>query len=166
MSAFRGRYGASPLHLLAALASFAIVGAGVAGWLHEPWVSVKYILIWFAGAALAHDLLLLPFYSAVDRLAALCLRRRPAGADAPAPAHPAGQAYVRVPAILSGLLALVFGPEILRLGNMTYYIASGQHQNVYLARYLVIVAVLFGLSGIAYVLGSVRRRAPSTSPPA
>ena len=74
---FRALYGASPLHLLGALASFAIIAVAVSGWFAEPAVSLKYILIWFAGAIVAHDLLLLPAYSALDRLTAI-RRRRPA----------------------------------------------------------------------------------------
>jgi len=159
---FRALYGASPLHLLGALASFAIIAVAVSGWFAEPAVSLKYILIWFAGAIVAHDLLLLPAYSALDRLTTI-RRRRPAPAAPPSDAEPAGDVnapagaasvaghvYLRVPVILSGMLLLVFGPEILNLGDSTYHVASGQHQHVYLARYLVIVAVLFGLSALAY----------------
>ncbi len=38
-----------------ALASFAISGAAVIGWSHEPAISLKNMLIWFAGAIVAHD---------------------------------------------------------------------------------------------------------------
>ncbi len=154
--AFRSHYGEGPLHLIGAVVSFAIVGAAVAGWFDEPVVSLKYILIWFVAAAVAHDLVLLPFYSALDRLTATRQARHPAASGAPAPARPGARVYVRVPVILSGLLLLVFAPEILRLGNATYHVASGQDQNVYLARYLVIVAALFTLSGLAYVFSLVR----------
>jgi len=163
---FRGLYGQSPLHLLAALASFAIVGIALSGWFDEPAVSLKYILIWFVGAILAHDLVLLPLYSAVDRLA---LRRRsePRPPRDGAPLRSPGWVYVRIPLLLSGLLLLVFGAEILEEGDRTFQIASGQHQHVYLMRYLIIVAVLFVLSGFAYVLSSARdRRAePSAARP-
>jgi hypothetical protein len=160
---FRALYGASPLHLLGALASFAIIAVAVSGWFAEPAVSLKYILIWFAGAIVAHDLLLLPAYSALDRLTAIRRRRSApaaepsgdaapsAGPDAPAATVPVpGRVYLRVPVILSGVLLLVFGPEILDLGDSTYHVASGQHQHVYLARYLAIVAVMFSLSALAY----------------
>lgn len=151
LDAFRRRYGAGPLHLLAALATFAVVGLGVRGWFDEPAVSLRYILIWFAGAIIAHDLILLPLYSALDRVGA---GRSSPSAD-PAPAAPARSpwwVYVRVPLLLSGLLLLVFGPEIFEQGDATYHLASGQHQGVYLGRYLVIVAVLFTLSGLAFAL--------------
>jgi hypothetical protein len=160
---FRALYGASPLHLLGALASFAIVAVAVSGWFAEPAVSLKYILIWFAGAIVAHDLLLLPAYSALDHIATTRRRRTAPAAARPGDAEPStgmdaraaatrvpGHVYLRVPVILSGMLLLVFGPEILSLGEHTYHVASGQRQHVYLARYLVIVAVLFALSALAY----------------
>lgn len=159
LALLRDRYGASPLHALLGLASFAVVGIAVSGWFDEPTVSLKYILIWFAGAILAHDMLLLPLYSAVDRLAMIG-RSRPALADAPAPQRPPAWVYVRVPLLLSGLLLLVFGAEILELGNSdsTFHAASGAHQHVYLTRYLSIVAALFVLSALAYAARTLRAR--------
>ncbi len=154
---FRGLYGESPLHLLGALASFAIVGIAVSGWFDEPAVSLKYILIWFVGAILAHDLVLLPLYSAVDRLATIRRSRRDPGA-AGAPVRSPGWVYLRIPLLLSSLLLLVFGAEILEEGDRTFHVASGQHQHVYLARYLVIVAALFVLSALAYAFFSARAR--------
>lgn len=65
-AAFRHRYGASPLHLLLVLASFALaVYAGIrllAG-------DTLGVIIWFVGAAMVHDLILLPLYSVTDRAA-------------------------------------------------------------------------------------------------
>ena len=81
MARFRRRYGASPLHLVAFLASFAVTGLAVKGWLDEPAISIRYILIWFVGAIIAHDLLLLPLYSALlDRARAVASRRSRGGA--------------------------------------------------------------------------------------
>ena len=74
-------------------------------------------------------------------------------------AHPGRWAYVRIPALLSGLLFLVFFPEILRLGDRTFYTASGLHQDVYLVRYLLICGVLFALSAVAYAVSVGARRA-------
>jgi hypothetical protein len=158
---FRGAYGAGPLHLVGALACFAVIGLAVFGWFEEPWESLKYILIWFLGAVLAHDMVLLPLYTALDRLATL---RVPGRFPPVARTRPGPWVYVRVPLILSGLILLVFGAEILREGNATYFTASGQHQNVYLGRYLLIVACLFGLSLLAFLAARLRRgaeRAPA-----
>lgn len=82
--AFRKRYGASPLHLLLVLGSFALTGyAGIrllSG--QEPWM----VVLWFAGAALLHDLVLLPLYTLTDRAAQIVLgaRHRPTGPPRPA----------------------------------------------------------------------------------
>jgi hypothetical protein len=155
---FKRAYGASPLHLLGALACFAVIAAAVSGWLEEPWVSLRYILIWFVGAILAHDLLLLPVYTVLDRIMAIRLHRRAGLGGAPG-GHVHGWVYLRVPILLSGLILLVFGAEILNLGDSTFHVASGEHQHVYLARYLVTVAVLFTVSGLAYALTRIRARA-------
>ena len=55
MGAFRRHYGASPLHLVAFLASIAVTGLAVKGWLDEPAISIRYILFWFVGAIIALD---------------------------------------------------------------------------------------------------------------
>ena len=163
---FRRHYGASPLHLLAFIASIAVTGIAVKGWLDEPAISIRYILIWFVGAIIAHDMIVLPLYSALDRLALASSRRsderrappsfsEQEAAKPPAPRSP-GWVYVRIPLILSALLLLVFGAEILREGNATFHLASGNNQDVYLSRYLIVVGVLFLLSGLAYVCSSAR----------
>ena len=161
VSVFRRHYGASPLHLVAFLASIAVTGLAVKGWLDEPAISIRYILLWFVGAIIAHDMIVLPLYTSFDRLAlALSSRRRGVPAEQAAaeqtPARSPGWVYVRVPLILSALLLLVFGAEILREGNATFRVASGHTQDVYLSRYLIVVAALFLLSGLAYVRSSAR----------
>jgi hypothetical protein len=166
MAMFRRRYGASPLHLLAFVASIAVTGVAVKGWLDEPAISIRYIVIWFVGAIIAHDMIVLPLYSALDRLVLAISRRADGhhaapgpseqGATEPAPLRSPAWVYVRVPLILSALLLLVFGAEILREGNATFHLASGHTQDVYLQRYLIVVGVLFLLSGLAYVRSSSR----------
>ncbi len=166
LAMFRRHYGASPLHLLAFMASIAVTGIAVKGWLDEPAISIRYILIWFVGAIIAHDMIVLPLYSALDRLVLAISRRADAHHAAPglseqgaaelAPPRSPGWVYVRVPLILSALLLLVFGAEILREGNATFHVASGHTQDVYLQRYLIVVGVLFLLSGLAYVRSSAR----------
>ncbi len=152
----RKLYGASPLHLLALTASLLLAGTAAAGWFDNTASITERILIWFAGAVIGHDLILVPLYSLLDRIAFGVAAARRA-----APLEPArGWAYVRVPAVLSGLLFLVFFPEILRLGDATFYAASGQHQHVYLLRYLLTCGVLFALSGLTYALSLARSRRP------
>ncbi len=155
LARFRRLYGASPLHLLAFIASMLITAAAVAAWFTTTAPFTVRILVWFFGAIIAHDLILLPLYSLLDRIAHGTLH----GRDATRSRERApGWVYVRVPAMLSGLLFLVFFAEILRLGDQTYHTASGFHQSVYLPRYLVTCGVLFALSGLAYAVSLARER--------
>jgi hypothetical protein len=64
----RALYGAGPLNFLVLVASFAIAGAAVAGWLQRP-RDVVTVLEWFAAAIVLHDLVALPLYSVLDRIA-------------------------------------------------------------------------------------------------
>ena len=156
MARFRRLYGASPLHLLALAASMAIAAAAVAGWFASfPGPTAVKILEWFAAAVVVHDLVLLPLYSLLDRLAFGAVRARRA---APPAGRVPGLVYLRVPVLLSGLLFLVFFPEILRLGDRTFLVASGFHQRVFLTRYLLTSGALFALSGLAYALSLARAR--------
>jgi len=151
---FRSLYGAGPLHLLALLASFAIAGAAVVGWFQRPF-DVSAVLVWFVAAILAHDLVLLPLYSLLDRIAfARAEGRHPAAPASPVSAVP----YLRVPTILSGLLLLVFFPLIFQLGSGTFSAASGHDPSGYLARWLAATGVLFAASAFAYALAVRRAR--------
>jgi Na+/melibiose symporter-like transporter len=143
MRRIRARYGAGPGHLLLLLASFAITGAAVIGWFQRP-RDLERVLIWFVAAVLLHDLVLLPLYSLLDRLTIARLPRR-------------SIAYVRVPAIVSGLLLLVLFPTILGYGARGEFRASGIPEHGFLFRWLVLTGVLFTLSGLAYALAAVRR---------
>lgn len=142
---FRRAYGASPLHLLsmvACLAFSAYVVIRLASEVDVP--TLVQIGIWFLGAVLLHDLVLFPAYLALDR-AGLALAR---GIPAPVP----WINYVRAPALLSGLLLLMFAPLILGLGEEPYFAASGLAKDVFLGRYLLITALLFAGSGLAYAV--------------
>ncbi len=154
-SRFRRVYGSSPLHLLALLASLLIAGAAIVGWFDNTASITVRILVWFLGASLAHDLILLPLYSLLDRIAFGGLHGRPSEPPERAP----GWVYLRVPALLSGLLLLVFFPEVFRLGDATFRTASGLGQSVYLSRLLLTCGVMFALSGLAYALSLARARA-------
>jgi hypothetical protein len=166
---FRALYGAGPLHLLALLASFAIAGAAVVGWFERP-RDVVNVLEWFVAAILIHDLVLLPLYSLLDRIA---FGGRPQRIDRahrttlrrlvnPTP-------YLRIPAILSGLLLAVFFPVIFGLGDQTELSASGIPESGYLARWLLTTGVMFAVSGIAYAVavsraGAARDPGPEPTP--
>lgn len=145
MSALRRRYGASPGHLLVTLACFAIAGAAVVGWFQRAH-DVEGVLIWFAGAIVLHDLVLLPIYSLLDHVT---VGRLPARAAA----------YVRVPALITGLVLLVTFPTVLGFGARTARNASGITEHGYLARWLLLTGVVFLISAVAYVLSG--RRSPA-----
>lgn len=157
---FRALYGAGPLHLLALLASFAIAGAAVVGWFERP-RDVVNVLEWFVAAILIHDLVLLPLYSLLDRIAFGGRSPRIDRAHATAPRRLVNPTpYLRIPAILSGLLLAVFFPVILGLGNQTELSASGIPESGYLARWLLATGVIFALSGIGYAVAVSRAGAP------
>jgi hypothetical protein len=111
--------------------------------------NVGNFIVWFTGAAVLHDLVLLPLYSLLDRLAHR--PRRPAGR---VPHH---INYIRVPALISGLLLLIYFPLILGLSGHNYLAASGHHLHGYARNWLEITAFLFASSGLLYVIR--RRRA-------
>ncbi len=158
MNRFRALYGASPLHLLLVLCSFALTGyAGVrllGG--AEPWK----VVIWFIGAALLHDLVLLPLYTVTDRAAQTVLgeRREPAaagGADRPAQRW---INHVRVPVFLSGLLLLTYFPLILGRVSHRYTLYTTLSADVFLGRWLIVTAALFALSAVALLIRMSRSR--------
>ena len=135
------RYGASPLHLLAHLAVLPLVAWALLLLADRP--DGVRILVWLALSAVVHDLVLLPFYSVLDRAGQ---RARPGPAVN----------FVRVPALLSGLLLLVFFPVIAGKGEPSFQRVSGLTYDGYLARWLLITAVLFAVSGGLYLLRGTR----------
>lgn len=102
------------------------------------------MLIWFAAAIVAHDLVLFPLYAGADRLLTL------------APAVN----YLRVPLLASGLTLLLFLPGIIGQGGPTHLAATGLDQQPYLARWLWLCAAFFALSGLAYLARRVRTKPP------
>jgi hypothetical protein len=152
-------YGSHPVHLLTLLACFALTGYVVSHLASQPLVLL--MLIWFVGAVVLHDLVLFTIYALADRslrAGLRALRPRPAGTPAVSSLN-----YLRVPALGTGLLFLVFFPGILRQGQLTYQAATGQTQEPYLRRWLLLTAALFAISAVSYALRlrharSARRR--------
>jgi hypothetical protein len=108
-------YGANPLHLLALIGCFLVAGYAADRLVPSNPLGVG---IWFLGAVVGHDLVLMPLYSLADWPAAAVFRHRAARLPSAVP----WINYLRVPAVLSGLLFLVWFPLILRL--RTRYQAS------------------------------------------
>ncbi|MGI8721185.1 MAG: hypothetical protein ACR2JG_03050 [Geodermatophilaceae bacterium] len=73
--------------------------------------------------------------------------------------------YVRVPVLASGLLFLLFFPGITGQGASSYLAATGQTQEPFLTRWLLLTALGFGVSAITYALrvGRARRRERGTT---
>ena len=158
LAGFARLYGSRPLHLLTLLAGFALFGYVVATikpvTLWNPHVWWQSIVVWFAAAIIAHDLVLFPIYALLDRV----LLRRPS-----ARAHPRVPVlnYVRVPALGAGLTLLVFLPGIVRQGGATYQAATGQTQDPFLGRWLLLTAAMFALSAAIYAVRvALSRRRP------
>ncbi|MFB7421430.1 hypothetical protein ACFC18_29420 [Streptomyces sp. NPDC056121] len=168
MNRFRTVYGASPLHLLLVLCSFALTGYAGVRLLSdgEPW----RIVIWFVGAALLHDLVLLPLYTVTDRAAQTVLgeRREPVDSGGAATTHPSQGwiNYIRVPVFLSGVLLLTYFPLILGRVSHRFTLYTTLSADVFLGRWLLITAVFFALSAVALLIRMRRSRSRKQPPPA
>lgn len=142
------------IQLLALLASFAVVGyAGVRLLAGNP-IGVG---AWFVGSAVVHDLLLFPLYAGLDAALVMLLRRRPALATV---AGVRWLNYLRVPAVVSGVLLLVWSPLILGLPTGIQE-ASGVPPPPLLTHWLAVTAVLFAISALVLTvrLATIKRAA-------
>jgi hypothetical protein len=157
---FGAIYGSGPLHLLTMLSGFALLGYVLATfkpatlWNSGAWW--QSIAVWLAAAVIAHDLLLFPLYALADR--ALFARFRRAAADLP---NISARNHIRVPALGAGLTLLIFLPGIIEQGAPTYQAATGQTQQPFLGRWLLLTAAMFAVSAVSYAarLAVARRRA-------
>jgi hypothetical protein len=158
-------YGSRPLHLLTMLSGFALLGYILATfkpatlWNSGTWW--QSIAVWLAAAVIAHDLLLFPLYALADR--ALFARIGRAAADLP---NISARNHIRVPALGAGLTLLVFLPGIIQQGAPAYQAATGQTQQPFLGRWLLLTAAMFAVSAICYAarLAVARYRAPGAVP--
>jgi hypothetical protein len=146
---WRRLYGAGPLHLLVLLGCFSVVGYATVQIKTDP--NLPRILIWFAAAVIIHDLVAYPLYSLLDHVAHRVLGRLQEPRVSPLN-------YLRVPALASGLLFAVYFPGIVRQGGPALRAASGQSQQPYLGRWLLLTAIAFAVSGLAYVAHLIRTR--------
>ncbi|WP_371792863.1 hypothetical protein OG285_31455 [Streptomyces sp. NBC_01471] len=143
MRRFERWYGAGPLQLVVLLVSFAVAGYAGMRLLAGDRLG---IVVWFAGAALVQDLVLIPLYSLADR----ALRALPGVVR--------GEWIntLRVPAALSGLLLLVWFPLILGPPER-YGRATALPGGVFLIRWLFITATLFTCAFLWRATRSLRR---------
>ena len=106
------------------------------------------IFIWIVAAALLHDLVAVPLYSLLLRIAhgsaAMAITSRAMALHA--------LNHVRVPAGLSLLLLLVYAPLIFGFGADEYLATTGTDVGPYLGRWLLISAAMFLVSGVLYAI--------------
>ncbi len=144
---FAAVYGSRPLHLLTMLSGFALLGYVLATFgpatLWNSGVWWQSIVVWLAAAVIAHDLLLFPLYALADRLLSLRIgqSRQP---------KVFVRNHIRVPALGAGLTLLIFLPGIIQQGAPTYQAATGQTQQPFLGRWLLLTAAMFALSALCY----------------
>ena len=156
MAAFRRLYGASPLHLLAVLASLAIAGYGFFMIFQSP--APESTLLFFGLAIVAHDMIAFPLYSTLNLVAG-----RTAQAAEPQDVAAVGVPainYLRVPFILSAISFVMFFPLVLGLSSDRYEAGTGLDPGVFLGRWLGLCAVAFTVSALLYAL-KLRRVARS-----
>lgn len=149
----RALYGAGAPHALTMMSCFALAAyaTSVLGfsalWGPDAWW--ESILVWFVGAVILHDLVLFPLYALVDRSIRDGLQVVQRHRSHPAP-RVSPLNYVRLPVLAVGLLFLLFFPGILEQGASSYLDATGQTQEPFLRRWLLLAAVIFGASAIGY----------------
>nr|WP_122524980.1 hypothetical protein [Mycobacterium attenuatum] len=102
----------------------------------------KSMAVWFAGAIVFHDLVLFPIYALADRLLGMAARPRPAWVPA--------RNYLRVPALGSGLILLIFLPNIIEQGAQKYFEDTGLTQEPFLGRWLMLTSAMFAVSALVY----------------
>ena len=148
MTLLRRGYGATPVHLLAHLAALALAAYGLLQIVDLR--RADNAIAWLVASVLLHDLVLLPFYTALDRVAQLLAGRGQRRAFVN---------YVRVPAALSALLLLVYFPVMTGRTEGTYSRVSGLQPEGYLGRWLLVSGLLFAASAVVFAIRL--RRSPA-----
>ena len=143
---FRRRYGGSPLHLAGhlfvfAIALFAIDRIAAAG-------NLAKAIVLFIGFVIAHDLIFVPAYSGLDRAARRALARLPT----PRLGSVSVINHIRAPALISGLLLIIYAPLISRRSDNGYFLTGGHHIEGYLRNWFLISVALFLGSALIYAL--------------
>jgi hypothetical protein len=146
MDAFRRFYGSHPLHLLALLGCFALIGAVLTYVVPDP--SAWWLLVWFLGAVIAHDLVLYPLYALADRSLVLTrwVRRRVSAR----PVAVAATTFVRLPVLASALLGLIYLPTITGNAEGAFLFSAGRSTAGYATTWLLLTAAFFLVSAVLY----------------
>ncbi|MDG4800655.1 hypothetical protein [Micromonospora sp. WMMD980] len=142
MAELRRAYGAAPWHLALLAGCLTVAGWVALRLAGEP--TAGRMLLWFVGAAVAHDLVLFPAYAAADRALGRADRSL--------------RNHVRVPALGSALLFLIYLPGVLGLGDGTYAAATGLAPEPLLGRWLALSTGFFAVSALLYAARRPWRR--------
>jgi hypothetical protein len=155
-SVFRRRYGATPLHLAGHLVALAIVAFAFDRMFSDG--GVPQLIALYLGLVIAHDLILVPLYTSLDRLVRRLLERF-------GPSRRLGiplTNHVRAPLLISALLLLIYSPLISGLSDSQYFALSGHHLEHYARNWLLItVALLLGSALIYAARVALRTRRPA-----
>jgi len=149
---FRNLYGASPLHLMAVIASFLIATYAFTRIVAAP--GPISTMTFFIFAIFAHDAIAFPLYSGLNWIANRSIGDRASYWMAERRVQPVN--YLRIPAVISAFLFLLYFPLILGLSASRYEKSTGLSSDVFMGRWLGICAALFTISAIAYAI-QVRR---------
>jgi hypothetical protein len=160
---WRYLYGENPLHLLVMVGCFALVGYVVS--FVYPGPEALALLIWFAGAVLAHDLVLYPLYALADQPLVIGRWARRRVLPRHPPLVPAIN-HIRVPVLGSAVLGLIYFPTITNRGEDAFRFTAGLGTAGIYQHWLLITGVLFLGSAVVYALrlgaaagrGVLRRR--------
>lgn len=144
---FRELYGAGPFHLLPALAAFAIAAYALSRALSLTGRPER-ILLWLGACIVAHDLVLLPLYALLGRLAAAGIAPQARLTRV----RVAALNHVRFAALGSGLLLLVWFPLVADKAPRTFMRATGLSADVYFDRWLLLTAALFAGSTLVFAV--------------
>lgn len=156
--ALRRWWGAGPWHLLGHLVLLAVAAYALSVMFEQRFAPRPWnLVLWLLGGAVLHDLVLLPAYSALNVVVARLASGGPRGVPV--------LSHLRVPAVVSGVLLLVFAPRIFDGQPQNFERALGHAPPDYLARWLVVTAALFAVSAGVYLVRWLRagRASPDRS---
>lgn len=145
ISLWKRVYGESPLHLLGQLVAFVIAVYAFSQAIEVGSTDVKSLLIWFLAGALLHDLLFVPIYLGLDHVSWRGVKDH-AQRRVPVINH------IRFPASVSGAMFLMLFPLIIGRSEPNYVRLTGEQPPDWLGRWLLVTAVAFGISALAYAV--------------
>lgn len=157
ISLWKRVYGESPLHLLGQLVAIAITIYAIRQIIGVASTDRMNLFVWLVAGAVLHDLIFVPVYLVLDLVTRLGIRDHH---------HLSVRAinHIRFPAAISGVMLLALFPLILGKNEEPFMRAAGEAPPDYLSRWLLITAIVFGVSALAYAVRL--RRGAGGAPPA